>query len=110
MRPLSMQLSTGACCDVCVSQPCSSRLHAMPQQVVNMKHIPPCDFLSVPSSTAWTQRVKKELFEKNEEYLEALAAHHGVLAAAVKTKQVVDAAACDALDHAIADLAPMYIK
>ena len=55
-------------------------------------------------------RVKKELFEKNEEYLEALAAHHGVLAAAVKTKQVVDAAACDALDHAIADLAPMYIK
>ena len=56
------------------------------------------------------QRVKKELFEKNEEYLEALAAHHGVLAAAVKTKQVVDAAACDALDHAIADLAPMYIK
>lgn len=33
----------------------------MPQQVVNMKHIPPCDFLSVPSSTAWTQRVRKEL-------------------------------------------------
>jgi len=50
------------------------------------------------------QRVKKELFEKNEEYLEALAAHHGVLAAAVKTKQVVDAAACDALDHAIDDV------
>jgi hypothetical protein len=56
------------------------------------------------------QRVKKELFEKNEEYLEALAAHHACLTAAVKTKQVVDAAACDALDHAIADLAPMYIK
>ena len=56
------------------------------------------------------QRVKKELFETNEEYLQALGVHHGVLAAAVKTKQVVDAAACDALDHTIADLAPMYIK
>jgi len=28
----------------------------------------------------------------------------------VKTKQVVDVAACDALDHAIADVGAMYIK
>ena len=44
------------------------------------------------------QRVKKELFETEAEYLAALAAHHAVLAAAVKTKQVVDVTACDALD------------
>ena len=29
-------------------------------------------------------------------------------AAAVKTKQVVDVAACDALDHAIEDVGKMY--
>tara|TARA_B110001452_G_scaffold261989_1_gene261426 strand:+ start:619 stop:720 length:102 start_codon:yes stop_codon:yes gene_type:complete len=33
-----------------------------------------------------------------------------VLAAAVKTKQVVDPAACDALDHAIEDVGKMYTK
>ena len=50
------------------------------------------------------QRVKKELFETEAEYLAALAAHHAVLAAAVKTKQVVDVAACDALDGAIEEV------
>ena len=39
-----------------------------------------------------------------------LVAHHKVMAAAVKTKQVVDEAACDALDTAIAGLAPIYKK
>ena len=68
------------------------------------------NIITIVSEYMLCQRVKKELFEKNEEYLEALAAHHGVLAAAVKTKQVVDAAACDALDHAITHLAPMYTK
>merc|ERR1719453_1160685 len=56
------------------------------------------------------QRVKPELFDNETAYYEALAAHHAVMQAAVKGKQVIDAAACDALDHAIADLAPMYIK
>ena len=68
------------------------------------------NIITIVSEYMLCQRVKKELFEKNEEYLEALAVHHGVLAAAVKTKQVVDAAACDALDHAITHLAPMYTK
>ena len=44
------------------------------------------------------------------EYKEVLVAHHKVMAAAVKTKQVVDEAACDALDTAIAGLAPIYKK
>jgi len=56
------------------------------------------------------QRVKPELFETKTAYHEALEAHHAVMAASVKTKQVIDAAACDALDHAISDLAPMYTK
>merc|ERR1711907_112220 len=56
------------------------------------------------------QRVKPELFESSAEYQEALVAHHKVMQAAMKGKQVVDPAACDALDHAIDDLAPMYTK
>ena len=52
----------------------------------------------------------QELFESETDYLQALMAHHSTLTAAVKTKQVVDVAACDALDHAIEDLGKMYIK
>ena len=54
------------------------------------------------------QRVKPELFEEAGEYKEALVAHHAVMQAAVKCKQVVDTSAADALDAAIEDLAPMY--
>lgn len=57
-----------------------------------------------------TARRAQELFENETDYLQALAAHHSVLAAAVKTKQVVDPAACDALDHAIEDVGKMYTK
>jgi hypothetical protein len=54
------------------------------------------------------QRVKPELFEETGEYKEALVAHHAVMQAAVKCKQVVDTSAADALDAAIEELAPMY--
>ena len=54
------------------------------------------------------QRVKPELFKEAGEYKEALVAHHAVMQAAVKCKQVVDPSAADALDAAIAHLAPMY--
>merc|ERR1711934_938569 len=56
------------------------------------------------------QRVKAELFDSTTDYYEALEAHHKVMQAAVKGKQVVDAAACDALDAAISNLEPMYTK
>jgi len=56
------------------------------------------------------QRVKEELFDTRGAYLEALEAHHKVMQAAMKGKQVVDPSAMDALDHAIEHLAPMYTK
>lgn len=56
------------------------------------------------------QRVKKEVFASDGDYVDALKAHHAVMQAAMKAKQSMDAAACDALDHAIADMAKMYIK
>lgn len=55
------------------------------------------------------QRVKKEVFKSDGDYVEALKAHHAVMQCAMKAKQSMDTAACDALDHAIADMAKMYL-
>ena len=55
------------------------------------------------------QRVKKEVFSTDSDYVDALKAHHAVMQSAMKAKQVVDVAACDALEHAVADFAKMYL-
>ncbi len=55
------------------------------------------------------QRVKKEVFANDNDYTEALKAHHAVMQAAMKCKQSVDTAAADALDHAIGDFGKMYL-
>ncbi|EJK68681.1 hypothetical protein THAOC_10112 [Thalassiosira oceanica] len=56
------------------------------------------------------QRVKKDVFANDAEYVEALKAHHAVMQAAMKCKQSVDPAAVDALDSAIELFAKMYSK
>ena len=56
------------------------------------------------------QRVKKEVFADDKDYVDALRAHHSLMQAAMKSKQSVDTAAADALDHAIGDFAKMYLK
>lgn len=56
------------------------------------------------------QRDKKDVFSSDGDYVDALKAHHAVLQAAMKAKQSMDVAACDALDHAIGDFAKMYTK
>ncbi|CAJ1922099.1 unnamed protein product [Cylindrotheca closterium] len=56
------------------------------------------------------QRVKPTVFGSDKDYVDALKAHHAVMQAAMKAKQTVDVAACDALDHALEDMAKMYIK
>ena len=56
------------------------------------------------------QRVKKEVFAEDKDYIDALKAHHAVMQAAMKCKQSVDPATADALDHAIGDFAKMYTK
>ena len=77
---------------------------------MNTKEMHAASIISTVSEYMLAQRVKKELFEDEAAYKEALMAHHVLMQAAVKTKQVVDVAACDALDHAIADLSAMYTK
>jgi len=54
------------------------------------------------------QRVKKDIFKTDEEYVQALKSHHAVMQCAMKSKQSLDAAAADALDHAIGDFCKMY--
>jgi hypothetical protein len=63
--------------------------------------------ITTASEYMLAQRVKKELFESETDYMQALVAHHTLIQAAMKTKQVVDVAACDVLDHAIADVGVM---
>ena len=55
------------------------------------------------------QRVKKDVFKSDAEYVEALKAHHAVMQTAMKAKQSMDTVACDALDSAIGEFAKMYM-
>eukprot|EP00658_Telonema_sp_P-2_P073857 TRINITY_DN62_c0_g1_i2.p1 TRINITY_DN62_c0_g1~~TRINITY_DN62_c0_g1_i2.p1 ORF type:complete len:149 (-),score=52.69 TRINITY_DN62_c0_g1_i2:425-871(-) len=66
--------------------------------------------ITTASDYMLAQRVKVELFDSKSDYLDALEAHHKLIQSAMKTKQVVDEAAADALDHAISDIASMYTK
>ena len=55
------------------------------------------------------QRVKPAAFASDKDYCDALKAHHAVMQAAMKAKQTVDVAACDKLEHAVADCSKMYL-
>jgi len=48
-------------------------------------------------------------FTEEKDFVDALVAHHKVLQAAMKAKQTVDVAQCDALEHAVGDFAKMYL-
>jgi ubiquitin len=88
----------------------SSDLLSMNQIVrwINVKEEHADKIIHKVGSYCLCQRVKKEIFKTPEDYVEALKSHHAVMQAAMKTKQVMDVAACDALDHALADMANMY--
>ena len=48
-------------------------------------------------------------FATEKDYIDALKAHHAVTVAAMKAKQTVDTAQCDALEHAVEDMCKMYL-
>ena len=68
--------------------------------------------ITLVSNYCLCQRVKNDgkVFESEGDYVDALKAHHAVMQSAMKTKQTVDVAACDKLEHDVADMAKMYIK
>jgi len=49
-------------------------------------------------------------FSKEKDYIDALKAHHNVMTASMKSKQSVDLAAADALEHTVGDVAKIYSK
>ena len=53
--------------------------------------------------------MKQAAFANDKDYCDALKAHHAVMQAAMKAKQTVDVAQCDALEHAVADCSKMYL-
>ena len=65
--------------------------------------------ITLVSEYCLCQRVKKDVFKSDQDYVDALKAHHAVMQAAMKAKQSVDSAAVDALDHAIVDFSKMYL-
>ena len=77
---------------------------------VNTKEEHCSKIITLVSEYCLCQRVKKEVFESEKDYLDALRAHHAVMQGAMKCKQSVDPGVVDALDHAIGDFAKMYIK
>ena len=79
-------------------------LLAMNQMVrwINTKEDHCSKIITTVSEYCLCQRVKKEgVFASDAEYVEALKSHHAVLSSAMKAKQTMDTAACDALDTAI---------
>jgi len=65
--------------------------------------------IELVSNYCLCQRVKAEVFKTPEEYVEALKAHHAVMQAAMKAKQTVDVAQCDALEAAVELFSKMYM-
>jgi len=77
---------------------------------VNTKEEHACKIITLISEYCLCQRVKKEVFSSEQDYTDALKAHHAVMSSAMKAKQNVDTAFADTLEHAINDCGKMYTK
>ena len=80
---------------------------------VNTKEEHADKIIALVSEYSLCQRVKpvgapKSPFTEEKDYVDALTAHHKVMQAAMKAKQTVDVAQCDALEHAVGDFSKMY--
>ena len=81
---------------------------------VNNKESHAEKIITAVSEYSLCQRVKPfgtpgSPFASQEDYVDALLAHHAVMTAAMKAKQNVDASFAEALDHAIDDVSKMYL-
>jgi hypothetical protein len=77
---------------------------------VNTKEEHAGKIISLVSEYCLCQRVKPVgVFATEQDYIDALKAHHALMQAAMKTKQSVNAADADNLDHKIGDFAKMYL-
>eukprot|EP00448_Togula_jolla_P023820 CAMPEP_0170589804 /NCGR_PEP_ID=MMETSP0224-20130122/11535_1 /TAXON_ID=285029 /ORGANISM="Togula jolla, Strain CCCM 725" /LENGTH=208 /DNA_ID=CAMNT_0010913565 /DNA_START=74 /DNA_END=700 /DNA_ORIENTATION=- len=82
---------------------------------VNTKEEHGTKIVTLMSEYCLCQRVKpvsdpKSPFSSEEDYVNAVKAHHAVMLAAVKCKQTVDPANAAKLEEAIAEMSKMYLK
>ena len=68
-----------------------------------------CQIITTISDYGLCQRVKRDVFASDQEFTDAVLAHHAVMVAAMKCKQSVETATVDNLDTAIALFAKMYL-
>lgn len=81
---------------------------------VNNKESHAEKIITAVSEYSLCQRVKPfgaagSPFESQEDYVDALLAHHAVMTAAMKAKQNVDVSFVEALEHAVEDFSKMYL-
>jgi len=76
---------------------------------VNTKEEHSAKIITLVSDYCLCQRVKKDVFESDKDYVDALKAHHAVMQAAMKAKQNVESSFCDGLEHAVKDFRKMYL-
>ena len=90
----------------------SNDLLAMNQMVrwITVKEEHASKIITTVAEYCLCQRVKVEAFATEKDYTDALKSHHSVMQAAMKVKQQVSVESCDALDHALADMAKIYTK
>lgn len=89
-----------------------TNLQSMNQIVrwINTKEEHASKIIKLVTEYCLCQRVKKEVFANDNDYIEALKAHHNTMVCAMKCKQSMDVTIVDALDHALSDMSTMYIK
>lgn len=76
---------------------------------INTKEDHANKIISLIAEYCLCQRVKKEIFSTDSDYVDALKAHHAVMQAAMKCKQSVSDADAHNLEHAIDDFEKMYM-
>merc|ERR1712185_794629 len=96
-----------------IMQACATIRKAM-VQINELSAAPSAQNFNQIAEYCLAQRVKPvgaagSPFTEEKDFLDALVAHHAVMQCAMKAKQTVDVAACDALEHAVGDFGKMYL-
>jgi hypothetical protein len=88
----------------------STDLLSMNQMIrwINVKEEHADKIIKLVSDYCLCQRVKRDVFKSEEDYVHALKTHHAVMQGAMKCKQNIDPSVVDSLDAAIGEMSKMY--
>mmetsp|Transcript_5343 Transcript_5343/g.6226 ORF Transcript_5343/g.6226 Transcript_5343/m.6226 type:complete len:216 (-) Transcript_5343:154-801(-) len=93
------------------SKPGGMDILSMNQMIrwVNTKEEHACKIITLIAEYCLCQRVKKDIFANDADYVEALKSHHAVMQCAMKAKQAMSLDACDNLEKAVGIFSKMYL-